>query len=676
MRAEKLKVSRLANAHGCVCPPHLRIEAVNAEVGEGRRAVYGRALDNNDDREGAGISGIKSFDVGIGLEKWSPRPSTAATAGPPPDDTPAAPMAPSGRGNGHDSGAADNHKDSAAASQRLGSFSSSLRRPPGKPIEGMEESTKVGEKKGSGITAGSDLAGQENRTAAALPSSSVMATASIAVAENGGGIRAVAAVRVMSSNRSLEVLADGLTVGSLVYSDRDETLLETGFLGPGKGFRYVRLSCEDKKLGSEVPWLVLDLERPFWILLAYFGLRASSHEKCRPWIAREGWFPAALALPTTSFGHADEVRARRFPAGRSVIHGHNSRCGGGAGATPPPLVVLRSATRSSSGSPTPSTTPWSVDDADSPVSAIVTTTPIVKEGASGADAWDGPMVAAAFHPATAARVPYPTGDFPPLRHAAAASSLTSSSPSSSGEGSTGGGEGLSVDVGVGAKGGGTSITIRGAGGSPATAARLAGNDRVHGERSSNSSSRWRSRVVVVPAVYKEWFQGIPSWVWRAIRRNVTFFLYQRLDSKAAHFVPLHGGYEDGVYLTFLVDFFEDLPEIVVFTHPHGPLLLNQGGGFDCFLPSFSGHLNVAGLQWVERGVDVWKPFKYNGQTLGVPELCRWLVPSHPNVFGPFWSFTFRALLAHHSVFKRVLKFRVSTHLFGKVHFTRSNGRWL
>ena len=91
------------------------------------------------------------------------------------------------------------------------------------------------------------------------------------------------------------------------------------------------------------------------------------------------------------------------------------------------------------------------------------------------------------------------------------------------------------------------------------------DERVVEDRLMNQTkpSRWRTSVVLVPAVYKEWTTyGIPPW---ARTRDYQVHLYQRLDPRKPNFA-YNFGYEAGVYLRFIVDYYHDLPNHTAFVH--------------------------------------------------------------------------------------------------------------
>lgn len=74
-------------------------------------------------------------------------------------------------------------------------------------------------------------------------------------------------------------------------------------------------------------------------------------------------------------------------------------------------------------------------------------------------------------------------------------------------------------------------------------------------------SKWDSRVVIVPAVYHDWQWGEwPSWT-----ANRSIHLYQRTTPWAPQYCQ-NTGMEAGVFLKFIVDHYDDLPEQTVFVH--------------------------------------------------------------------------------------------------------------
>ena len=93
--------------------------------------------------------------------------------------------------------------------------------------------------------------------------------------------------------------------------------------------------------------------------------------------------------------------------------------------------------------------------------------------------------------------------------------------------------------------------------------------------------------VVVPAVYKEWTANTPevsiicfyeyylntriyiiNMQWATSEKiqaqhNFTVFMYQKLDPSKSNYV-VNRGSEGGVYLRYIVDHYDDLPDIMVY----------------------------------------------------------------------------------------------------------------
>ena len=83
------------------------------------------------------------------------------------------------------------------------------------------------------------------------------------------------------------------------------------------------------------------------------------------------------------------------------------------------------------------------------------------------------------------------------------------------------------------------------------------------------SSKWVSAKVVVPATYNEWRDGPPLWIADhsiSEEYNFSVFLYQKLNHTQPNFISFNRGSESGVYLKFIVDHYDDLPDITIFVH--------------------------------------------------------------------------------------------------------------
>uniref|UniRef100_A0A7S1NDV4 Uncharacterized protein n=1 Tax=Eutreptiella gymnastica TaxID=73025 RepID=A0A7S1NDV4_9EUGL len=82
------------------------------------------------------------------------------------------------------------------------------------------------------------------------------------------------------------------------------------------------------------------------------------------------------------------------------------------------------------------------------------------------------------------------------------------------------------------------------------------------------NKKWRSSKVLVPAIYKEFSDELPSWITHATPESgMTAYLYQRLDPKLPRYTPNYG-WESGVYLQFINDFYHNLPDLTIFVHAH------------------------------------------------------------------------------------------------------------
>jgi hypothetical protein len=75
--------------------------------------------------------------------------------------------------------------------------------------------------------------------------------------------------------------------------------------------------------------------------------------------------------------------------------------------------------------------------------------------------------------------------------------------------------------------------------------------------------------VIVPSVYHEWRQGMPDWA-----TNETFkkeygydtFVYQKNNSALPNYIATNRGNENGVYFAYIVDHYDNFPDIAIFTH--------------------------------------------------------------------------------------------------------------
>lgn len=70
-------------------------------------------------------------------------------------------------------------------------------------------------------------------------------------------------------------------------------------------------------------------------------------------------------------------------------------------------------------------------------------------------------------------------------------------------------------------------------------------------------------TVIIPAVYKEWVNAIPDWVTNKqihLKYNLSIFLYQKLNSSAPNYIKFNRGTEGAVYLKYIVDNYDKLPD--------------------------------------------------------------------------------------------------------------------
>ena len=77
------------------------------------------------------------------------------------------------------------------------------------------------------------------------------------------------------------------------------------------------------------------------------------------------------------------------------------------------------------------------------------------------------------------------------------------------------------------------------------------------------------KKVVVPSVYREWVESKPDWVTsEAIQNQYGYevFLYQKLNSTLTNFIPNNRGTEGGVYLRYIVDHYDNFPDVAIFVH--------------------------------------------------------------------------------------------------------------
>lgn len=103
------------------------------------------------------------------------------------------------------------------------------------------------------------------------------------------------------------------------------------------------------------------------------------------------------------------------------------------------------------------------------------------------------------------------------------------------------------------------------------------------------------RKVVVPAIYKEYEgSGYPDWITNnATKEKYGYetFIYQKVDPTGHHFIR-NRGTEGAVYLRYIVDHYNDFPDVAIFLHgrpdDHQPNWLELVG---CLKPTAS-YMNI------------------------------------------------------------------------------------
>lgn len=101
--------------------------------------------------------------------------------------------------------------------------------------------------------------------------------------------------------------------------------------------------------------------------------------------------------------------------------------------------------------------------------------------------------------------------------------------------------------------------------------------------------------VIVPSVYMEYKKfGLPIWITnKTIQEKLAYsvFLYQKLDSTQPNFIR-NRGTEGAVYLRYIVDHYDNFPDVAIFTHAvpndHATHWLEQVG---CINPNAS-YINI------------------------------------------------------------------------------------
>ena len=114
------------------------------------------------------------------------------------------------------------------------------------------------------------------------------------------------------------------------------------------------------------------------------------------------------------------------------------------------------------------------------------------------------------------------------------------------------------------------------------------------------------RKVVVQAVHKE-RDASPS-LQVQTRYNFSVFSYQMLDSSAPRYLNNNRGTETCVYLRYIVDHYDDFPDVAVFVHAHPhehqPRWMEM---VHCISPNATWYnINYGGkMHWIERRPESW-----------------------------------------------------------------------
>jgi hypothetical protein len=83
------------------------------------------------------------------------------------------------------------------------------------------------------------------------------------------------------------------------------------------------------------------------------------------------------------------------------------------------------------------------------------------------------------------------------------------------------------------------------------------------------NSTWTTPIVIVPAVWKEWDNGLPTWALQGASPIWSVFAYQRRDPSKPLYAP-NFGYEGAIYMRFIVDHYYDLPDFTAFIQADVP----------------------------------------------------------------------------------------------------------
>lgn len=75
--------------------------------------------------------------------------------------------------------------------------------------------------------------------------------------------------------------------------------------------------------------------------------------------------------------------------------------------------------------------------------------------------------------------------------------------------------------------------------------------------------------VIVPSVYKEWEENPPEWATSdtlQTKYNYSVFIYQKHHPHKPNYIAHNRGTEAGVYLRYIVDHYDNFPDVAMFVH--------------------------------------------------------------------------------------------------------------
>jgi hypothetical protein len=141
-----------------------------------------------------------------------------------------------------------------------------------------------------------------------------------------------------------------------------------------------------------------------------------------------------------------------------------------------------------------------------------------------------------------------------------------------------------------------------------------GDSSTSGVNTTAATTPTRSRMVLVPSVFKEWSKAednVPEWYgdkeFIAGHGKYDTFLYQKLDPSADNYLECNRGAENAVYYEYIVSHYDDLHDITIFTHAK-PLehAKNLFDNIKCIRPDASYHsLNLDMYKCVDSWNGLW-----------------------------------------------------------------------